>query len=212
MKSRILILMAGVVFSVALSGCFIPPLSYQTAKTLDMGEAEITPFVHGSTLDSDNFFGGGCLMTQGLTDKLDWSMGAGFEVIDDVVALACGLRLRGELLEDKLTLTNTLAANSGGLLTIFPEIIYSSPLKREDRIITLGLGYQFQDDGLGLSALGITSKIGFQFNPKLRAETGVILMDQDEIMISFGLAIPMIFNYENRYNSIFNKLEKRRSN
>ena len=67
--------MAGVVFSVALSGCFIPPLSYQTAKTLDMGEAEITPFVHGSTLDSDNFFGGGCLMTQGVTDKLDWSMG-----------------------------------------------------------------------------------------------------------------------------------------
>ena len=177
-----------------------------------MGEAEITPFVHGSTLDSDNFFGGGCLMTQGVTDKLDWSMGAGVEVIDDEVALACGLRLRGELLEDKLTLTNTLAANSGGLLTIFPEIIYSSPLKREDRIVTLGLGYQFQGVGLGLDALGITSKIGFQFNPKLRAETGVILMDQGEIMISFGLAIPMMFNYENRYNSIFNKLEKRRSN
>tara|TARA_Y100000589_G_scaffold138265_1_gene132310 strand:+ start:50 stop:727 length:678 start_codon:yes stop_codon:yes gene_type:complete len=225
MKSRLLILIIIVVCSVEFSGCYIPPLSYQTAKTLDKGEAEYTPFVHSSAYELGGF-GAGFHATQGLTEKIDWSIGGGVEINDEVgipttdeeelfVNCAIGLRLRCELLEDKVTLSNTLATTVFGLYTIFPEMIYSTSLKREDRIITLGLGCQYQGIyGQRVPGLVGTTKIGFQFNPKLRVETGVIFLDQrdyDGLMIAFGLAMPLIFNEENDYNP-FNMLEKRRVN
>lgn len=195
MKSQLLNIILSILYSLIVSGCFLPPLSYQTAKTLERGEMEITPFAHVSNLEAANVFGGGCFVTIGISDKFDYSYGGGFELIDSEVpvVVALGSRLRAELIDDALTLSTTCAMNANGaLITLFPEIIYSYKTNNA-RIFTYGLGYQWQNEYEynRNNNIGITTKFGCQFNHNLRLETGIILMDKSDVMFSLGIATPI---------------------
>ena len=194
MKSQVLNMTLSIVYSLIFSGCFLPPLSYQTAQTLERGEMEITPFTHVSNLEAANVFGGGCFVTKGISDKFDYSYGGGFELLDSEVpvVVAVGYRLRAEIIDDALTVSTTCSMNANGaLITLFPELIYSYTTNNA-RIFTYGLGYQWQyEDVYGIDNIGITTKFGCQFNPNLRLETGIILMDRSDVMFSFGIATPI---------------------
>jgi hypothetical protein len=167
----------------------VTPLTFQTAKTLDKGGSNITPFAYATaaTATDDFYIGGGGFLTVGLNEKDDFSIGGGVEIDtfdSSREGFAVGARYRSELLEDELTVSVTaLRTNENRVFS--PELRYTP--KEKTHVFTYGFGAQlYLEDG----ATGVAT-IGYAHPSNIRVELGAHVGGVGLSGVSFGVGVPI---------------------